>query len=633
MWLDFVRAGEYVSETGAPNSTEQRTRVAGTAQTLRRVRDLRSYIPAAFPAFRSRRLRYGLALLFVGAALGLSLLLRPFIYASPFLLFYPITTLSIWLCGPGPGLLATALSAVAVDYFFLPPVNTFNADPATISRLAIYAAISVLVIWLTRSTRHAQSLLDVYLGLLEISFHPVIMHDEHGRIVYWNHGAERLYGWTSAEAVGQAEHDLLQTLLPEPLERIQEKLRRDGEWEGEVTQITKDQRRVIVVSHRTLRRDRRKQRLLEANFDVTERKAMEEAMRTVFNSVYDGIILHAIDGAILDVNDRCLAMYGISREDLPRLTIASMSSASNPLAGLPSLWQKVIAGEPRLFEWRARRPWDGSEFDVEVHLRPIHVHGLDVILASIRDITSRKQSQEALLNSEKLAATGRMAASMAHEINNPLEIVSSAVYLAATDPSIPESARSKLDIAERELERVAHLVRQTLGFYRETTSPAVFGLSNTIGDILELYAPKLKAKRAEIVADCSPDDRVYAILGEVRQILSNLLTNAVDAIPVGGRIVIRTKRLNALASSPPVVRFTIADNGGGIDPKNQPRVFEPFFTTKQSVGTGLGLWVTRELVMKQEGAIRFRSRRNAGTVFSVYFPAADSDSQTAGMKS
>ena len=235
------------------------------------------------------------------------------------------------------------------------------------------------------------------------------------------------------------------------------------------------------------------------------------------------------------------------------------------------------------------------------------------------DVTQRKQAEEALIRTEKLAATGRLAATIAHEINNPLETVGNALYLAASDASLSDVARAHLAVAERELERAAHLTKQTLGFYKETNSPTVFQLSNTANAVLELYSPKLASKGIVIRREFADDDRIVAVEGEVRQILSNLLANAIDAVPQGGHISLRTSHSSALHFGH-IVRFTIADTGVGIEPASREKVFEPFFTTKQSLGTGLGLWVTKELALKQQATIRLRSRVGEGTVFCLYFP-------------
>ena len=252
------------------------------------------------------------------------------------------------------------------------------------------------------------------------------------------------------------------------------------------------------------------------------------------------------------------------------------------------------------------------------------------MIGTVADVTERKRMQESLIQTEKLASGGRMAAAVAHEINNPLAVASNAVYLAATHPSASEAVRAKLTIAERELERVAQLTRQTLGFYRETRAPELLRLSDTIHCVIELYRPKLNAKGITLSSSFADSDCVLAVAGEIRQIVSNLLTNAIEAVPRGGRIQVRTACSTAMKPNRRTVRFTIADNGVGIASGERNKIFEPFFTTKPSVGTGLGLWVTRELTAKQGGTIHVRSRQGSGTVFALYFPAGERSPKRAG---
>jgi signal transduction histidine kinase len=254
-------------------------------------------------------------------------------------------------------------------------------------------------------------------------------------------------------------------------------------------------------------------------------------------------------------------------------------------------------------------------FDViDGQKQPVRISG------TVLDITARKESQEALIRTEKLASAGRMAASVAHEINNPLAAVTNAVFLAAIDPSLSERTRNKLELAQRELERVAHLTRQTLAFYRETSLPAWFRLSEVAESAIELYQPKLNDKRILLERRYAPDDYVCAVAGEVRQVISNLLANAIDAVSEDGRIWFRTT-VSMLKSPRRMVGFTIADSGAGVAAEELARVFEPFFTTKEVVGTGLGLWIAKELILKSQGAIRVRSRPGKGTVFRLWLPA------------
>jgi signal transduction histidine kinase len=234
-------------------------------------------------------------------------------------------------------------------------------------------------------------------------------------------------------------------------------------------------------------------------------------------------------------------------------------------------------------------------------------------------VTEKKAAEAALLQSEKLASVGRMAATVAHEINNPLEAVTNCVYLAASTPNLPPQAKEHLATAERELHRVAHIAKRTLGFYRENAKPAVVDIRTLVDEVVELYDPKFTRKdirlKIEHNGHCSG---TVAIAGEIRQVISNLLTNAIDALQPKGMVRVRTSRVTLKGCS--YTRVTVADAGAGISRINQSRIFEPFFTTKKAVGTGLGLWVSREIVQKHKGRIGLRSVEGRGTVFSVFLP-------------
>jgi PAS domain S-box-containing protein len=239
------------------------------------------------------------------------------------------------------------------------------------------------------------------------------------------------------------------------------------------------------------------------------------------------------------------------------------------------------------------------------------------MVGTVQDISTRKTQEATLRQSEKLAATGRLAATIAHEINNPLEAVTNLIYLCKTDPAVPAEARQLLETADTELVRVGHIAQQTLGFYRDTTRPVPINLNQLLQGIVSLFSRKLQYKRLNAVLDLQPNLAIHGLMGEIRQVFSNLVVNAIDASS-SADILIRARH------TPGGVTVLIADHGSGIPAAIRSRLFSPFFTTKQSVGTGLGLWVTRGIVEKQGGRIAYRSRTAApsGTVFRVFLPSA-----------
>ncbi|MFZ0301665.1 MAG: ATP-binding protein [Terracidiphilus sp.] len=240
------------------------------------------------------------------------------------------------------------------------------------------------------------------------------------------------------------------------------------------------------------------------------------------------------------------------------------------------------------------------------------------------DITRRKHSEEALLRSEKLASLGRMAATISHEINNPLEALTNLLYLAQSQHGLPNSAYQYLQMADAELKRIAHITRQSLGFYRESNAPVSTSINAVLDSCIELLRGKLVGKNISIERELRVDVTTMAVAGELRQVFTNLISNSIDAIDKHGLIRMRVsathnKGLNGRNS----VRITLSDNGRGMTDDVRKRLFEPFFTTKGMVGTGLGLWVTRQIIEKHQGIIRVRSvdkGRRRGTVFSVVLP-------------
>ncbi|MEO6966255.1 MAG: ATP-binding protein [Acidobacteriaceae bacterium] len=239
------------------------------------------------------------------------------------------------------------------------------------------------------------------------------------------------------------------------------------------------------------------------------------------------------------------------------------------------------------------------------------------------DVTENKRVEQALLQSEKLAAVGRLASSIAHEINNPLEAVVNLLYLVRESEISPD-ARKYLSAAESELQRVAAIASQTLRFHRQATHPQIVQCVDLIEGILPLY----RGKFANAGIDVQRRDRsrctVKCFEGEIRQVLSNLIGNAIDAMGhEGGRLLIRSRKGTDWKTGRTGVVFTIADTGSGMSSATLSRIFEPFFTTKGLVGTGLGLWISRDIVDRNGGALQVRSSQSgrcSGTVFALFLP-------------
>jgi PAS domain S-box-containing protein len=242
------------------------------------------------------------------------------------------------------------------------------------------------------------------------------------------------------------------------------------------------------------------------------------------------------------------------------------------------------------------------------------------LLGICLDVTGRKINEEALLRAEKLAAAGRLAATVAHEINNPLEAVMNLVFLARTSEG---ENRPLLDMADRELARVSAIAKQTLGFYRDNSSPTDVSIAELINAVLETYSGKIRSKQLDVKKSIVDDGVVRVRRGVLHQIIANLISNAIDASPLKGSIQVQASPENGYFV------IDIVDQGGGISPEVASHLFEPFFTTKRDVGTGLGLWVSKRLIDQLGGTISFESNLEAlaqGTRFTIRLPMAITDS-------
>ena len=268
---------------------------------------------------------------------------------------------------------------------------------------------------------------------------------------------------------------------------------------------------------------------------------------------------------------------------------------------------------------------DGSEIPIDDSAAPIrdgeHIAGVILVF---RDISEAKTLQTAMLRAEKLASVGRLAATIAHEINNPLESLSNLLYLILHTEDLSK-IQKYAGIAERELARAAQVARQSLSFARQSEIREETALAPVIDDTLGLLRNKLEAKNVAVRCELADGVEVWANPSELRQLISNLVANAADAATQGARIEIRARSIPLQDG----VRIVVADTGSGISEQDMGKLFQPFFTTKKEVGTGLGLWVCRQIVESHGGTIRVRSRLGAGTVFAITLPASREVNDTA----
>jgi PAS domain S-box-containing protein len=379
-----------------------------------------------------------------------------------------------------------------------------SANPLRDSAGAVRGAVGAF--FDVTGRKHLEDLLRERADLLELATEAIIVRDLKGQALFWNSGAEALYGWQRDEVLGKCIHDILKTRFPATDDEIELALATSRSWEGNLTQTTRDGRELVVASRLALK------------------------MR---------------GDAVLEIN---------------------------------------------------------------------------------RDITAQLQAEDALRKAERLAAMGRVAGIIAHEINNPLEAISNTFFLLRDHPSLDEEARHYAQMGEEEMLRLSHITRQTLGFYRESKHPVQVSIAQLLDDILELQLRRLEFNNVVIDKRYTSRGMVQGFPVELKQVFLNLIGNAVQAMPDGGRLRLHVfesaRRDNRQAGT----WVSVCDTGVGIDAEHARHLFEPFFTTKSAKGTGLGLWISKGIIQKYGGNISFRSLRRAGkniTCFQIFLPHSD----------
>lgn len=357
-------------------------------------------------------------------------------------------------------------------------------------------------------------------------------------------------------------------------------------------------------------------------------KPLEEAQRllaAIVESSDDAIASKDLNGIVTSWNKSAEKLFGYSAEEMIGKPITLIIPPElHPDETM--ILSKIRRGERIEHFETVRVTKSGERIDVSLTISPVRDKNGTVIGAAkiVRDITENKKIERALRTTEKLAAAGRLAATVAHEINNPLEAVTNLIYLAKRDLSDRKKVGDYLQLASRELDRVSHIARQTLGFYRENSQPTAVNINQIVNDLLFLYETRFHARKIKLVKQYDKPIEVTALAGEIRQAFSNLITNAIDAMPAGGMLFVRITESHAWNDSrQPGVRITILDTGSGIKPQHKNSLFQPFFTTKADIGTGLGLWITRNIIVKHHGQIRVKSRSGPeihGTAFSLFLP-------------
>ena len=365
---------------------------------------------------------------------------------------------------------------------------------------------------------------------------------------------------------------------------------------------------------------------VDLNRARAEAVPLQALLAAIVEDSDDAIFSKTTDGTILTWNKAAEAMYGYRPDEIigQNVSVLLPPDQSNEIQ---EILERLRRGERIQHFETTRRTKSGRILSVQLTISPVLDSNGKVIAASTiaRDITKQKLAEEALRNSERLAVAGRMAATIAHEINNPLETVTNILYLLGRNPSLDESSRGYLKVADEELRRVGQITRTTLGLYRDRdTKPGAVTLSGMLETILMLYQRQVQAIGAHVEKRFESAGHVQGVTGELRQIFSNLIANAVEALETSGtKLIVRVRdAVDWSDAEREGVKVSVADDGPGISAETRANLFQVFYTTKGAKGTGVGLWVSKGIVAKHGGWIRVKSTTGArhGTCFVVFLP-------------
>ncbi len=445
--------------------------------------------------------------------------------------------------------------------------------------------------------------------------------DLYGTCTFVNRMALSAFGFAIHEVVGSNIHELVHHHYPDGREfpheecpiyevcrknqsyrsRLDTFFRKDGSaFVAEVSAqpvTVRDKVAGVVVTFRDITEHRQQQDELRRAWELAEKRTAE--LDAVIESIPHGVYVATLDGESVRLNRRARAMSG---PEFP----AQLKTLS-----------EALAGESSAETLHANGRWLRSV------AAPITLNGQLIGGVAVNtDVTQLRLQDEALRKSEKLAAVGQLASSIAHEINNPLESITNLLYLIRHSDSISE-IQKYADLAQSELSRVTEITLQTLRFHRQNSRVAEVNLEDLVRAVMALYTGRILVRKIKLEWKLFSVPKVMCLEGEIRQVLNNLIRNALDAMGTDGALSIRVHAQTDRLTGRKGVRLTVADTGEGIHPRIRERLFEPFQTTKETTGTGLGLWVSKGIVEKHGGYLRVKTRHGEvghGTVFTLWLP-------------
>lgn len=612
--------------------------------------------------------RYGAAVLSVVAVTLIRASLTPLMgpISMPFTLYYCAVLFAAWFGGFRPAVVSIVLSLVAGSWLFAAPTHSLlvsgHDDQVAMLLLVLVGYGAAL---LSRAQRtaveravRAENAERVERERFETTLtsigDAVVATDAQGLVTFQNQVASALTGWPVDEARGVALHkvfhivnEVTRAVVESPVDRVL----REGQVVGLANHtilIGKDGSEVAIDDSAAPIRDAKGeiQGAVLVFRDVSERRETERRLIDQATQLERaaaearaqrqrlGLALTAgkMGAYEVDAVERAFwwsqetyALFGVSPAEF-KPTRESFAALIRPgdRETFMQYWDENLASfQPINHEFRIETA-EGKERWISCRGipnyddsgAPAHYSGLFV------DVTERKEAEQMLRKFEKLSAAARLSAAIAHEINNPLGAVTNLIYLAKEMPGIPAGVVEHLTLAEQELERVAHAVRQALGFYRESARAEQLEIEELLESVVKIFSNKIAEKNIKIVRGFAPCRPVRGVRGEIRQVISNVLANAIEAVADGGTIWLGAQPVDAGGEQ--AVQIIIADDGHGIAAEHLGHIFEPFFTTKAGTGTGLGLWAAREIVERHLGHIEVEQTESAGvkrgTTFTITLP-------------
>ena len=584
---------------------------------------------------KSMLFRYGLAVLVTAAALLLRQVLDPYLgNYTPFITMFPTVALLAAYVGLGPSALSVLLGLFGVAYWFVPPRHSFAVweQPANLIATVVYLIFGAVMVaggeWSRRSRIKLRRTRVLFETFLDNSPGAEYLKDESGTYVYANRTNKSRF---ASGFVGKTDFDIFPKATAQQFRENDLIILRDNQPREFIEQTDEDDGLHTWLTVKFPVIDADGKRLIGGkSIDITEKQRAEDALRDAsaqFRRFLDtapvGLVRCSSDMRYLAANPAYAEIVGVPLEQIVGRPMVEVLGAE-ALQEISPYVDRVLRGQR--VEYEALLSYRSGSRHVHVVWTPDTYGSNQIVgwIASVMDVTEVKRTEEHLHKVEKLAAAGQLAASLAHEINNPLSSVINALYLLKGQTALDEQSRYLVNTAGTELQRVARIVKQSLAYYREGLNQQLVDLTSLSEDSLHVFSEKIRHAGVAVTKKLTPGTGMIGFADEVRQVIDNLLLNAVEASVNGGRLIVCVRPSRDWKNlSQTGARLTIADTGSGIPKESIARVFEPFFTTKPERGTGLGLWVVRGILAKHGGGIKIRSRRHetqSGTVVSIFWP-------------